>query len=787
MYNTNDENLVRLKKKIKENPQSFIFILGAGMSVPAGMKAWPELLSGMIDFYEKYCEDKEEDCVQTVKHLRGMKDYWQAFQELKRLLPELEYEKYIMRELSADGRKIPRTYELIWQLDINGVITFNIDKLILDAFSKTKQSAVDYATKKEKVKYNHFISGNHNFVFFPHGYITDPSTWVFTEREKRDTYRDNDFKNIMTTLLNAKNLVIMGFNPGEHNFTTLLNEIAIGDKIAGYDNYYIGPNLTTQECTHFGDYGISCISYKPENKLHPEIEAMLSDMLGYVPKDIEFPSVYSGKTYTEDDIPPYEKCTQMDINELREILNGNISNIIPPNQVPTPGQILKLQEFYRNYVAQMYIAWLVNENADIGKNVYGYNIKSRIGRGAFGNVYEAYDEDGKKYALKILLPEVKDKVEYLSCFRRGIRSMNILKKQNVEGMVKIYSSYEVPACIVMDFVEGITLRKAIEDHCLQTIHKKIEVILQIATIINKAHNLEECILHRDLKPENIMLRDFYFETTEEPIQVVILDFDLSWHKGATELTVALGKMSQGFMAPEQIEENELYKRNTAVDVYSIGMLAYFILVGENPAPYQHQFRNYEEEMMKALEKKCKVAWKCLPAFLMEIIYRATLHEPEKRASLDSFIYNMKVALNIVLSDEIEYSNPLLLREVAYQIENSGKCEIEDFGRKLIMKQDATGKSITMELTQNGKCAVIKAQLSKMRMGQDERAPKYLATAKNRALATVDKSIFYDKIGEIETSAINICVTAKLPEKLNSTYISKLAKNLQEIRIAMELQ
>lgn len=787
MYNTNDENLARLMKKIKENPQSFIFILGAGMSVPAGMKSWAGLLTGMVDFYEKYCADKEEDCEQVVKHLRGMKDYWQAFQELKRRLPSLEYEKYISRELSAEGRQIPRTYELIWQLNINGVITFNIDKLILNAFSKVKQSAVDYATRKEKVKYNHFISGNHNFVFFPHGYITDPSTWVFTEDEKRDTYKDGDFKNVMTTLLNAKNLVIMGFNPNEHNFTTLLNEISIGDKIAGYDNYYIGPNLTTQDCTQLGNYGISCISYKPENELHPEIEDMLSEMCGYVPKDVEFSSVYSGKIYTESDIPPYEKCTGMDINELRRILNGNISNIIPPNQVPTFEQIQELQEFYRKYVAQMHIAWLVNEHAEIGKNVYGFYIKSRIGRGAFGNVYEAYDEEGKKYALKILLPEVKDKVEYLSCFRRGIRSMNILKAKHVEGMVKIYSSYEVPACIVMDFVEGITLRQAIDGNCLQTLHKKLEIILQIATIINKAHNLEECILHRDLKPENIMLQNFYYENTEEPIEVVILDFDLSWHKGATELTVALGAMSQGFMAPEQVEENETYKRNTAVDVYSIGMLAYYILIGKNPAPYQHQFRNYEEDMLEALQKNYKTRWKCLPAFLVEEIIKATWHEPEKRASLESFIYNMRVALDIELSDEIEYSNPLLLCEVARQIENTEKYEVEEFGRKLTMRQDVTGKSITMELTQNGKNAVIKVELSKIRMGQDLRAPKYLESAKNRALAAVDKKFFYNKKGEIEMSAIKIYVTAKLPAKLDISYISGLAKNLREIRADMELK
>ena len=53
MYFTEDENYRRLKRKIKESPQSFIFILGAGLSVPAGLKDWSKLRSGMIDYYEK--------------------------------------------------------------------------------------------------------------------------------------------------------------------------------------------------------------------------------------------------------------------------------------------------------------------------------------------------------------------------------------------------------------------------------------------------------------------------------------------------------------------------------------------------------------------------------------------------------------------------------------------------------------------------------------------------------------------------------------------------------------
>lgn len=89
------------------------------------------------------------------------------------------------------------------------------------------------------------------------------------------------------------------------------------------------------------------------------------------------------------------------------------------------------------------------------------DIKS-VGKGAFGSVYEVEDKDGNRYALKVLLPDVKDNISYLSCFRRGIRSMGILKERGIEGMVQIHDSYEVPACIIMDYVDGITLRGVIK-------------------------------------------------------------------------------------------------------------------------------------------------------------------------------------------------------------------------------------------------------------------------------------------------------------------------------------
>lgn len=60
MYNKDDGNLNKLKKNLKENSRSFIFILGAGMSRAAGLPSWKELSDGLIDYYEQFSLRKPE-------------------------------------------------------------------------------------------------------------------------------------------------------------------------------------------------------------------------------------------------------------------------------------------------------------------------------------------------------------------------------------------------------------------------------------------------------------------------------------------------------------------------------------------------------------------------------------------------------------------------------------------------------------------------------------------------------------------------------------------------------
>ena len=788
MYNSKDENLMHLTKKIKENPQSFIFIIGAGMSRPSGLPSWQELADGLIAYYEQRMLNVDDDAEAKVEQLKKLNNLWEVFSELQRTLPQNEYCKYIKEQLSDKNRTIPVSYKLLWQLDICGVITFNIDKLILNAYSSVYQSSVDFATGKEFYKFNYFPVSNEKFVFFPHGEISDSSSWIFTEQERRTLYRDINIKNIFTTLLNGKNIVIIGFNPRESNFLSLLNDISIGSVISGQDNYYIGPNISNSDVRKFGEYGISCISYSPEDEEHSDISKMLETIYSYIPKDIEYPTVYQGKIYFPKDIPAYKDCFSVGLDKLREILNGNIANILPPNEVPTNDQIKKLQEFYKTYSAQLHLAWYIDPGNELGYKLHGFSLEKAIGRGAFGNVYEAYNEKREKFAIKILLPEVKDKVRYLSCFRRGIRSMRMLKENNVEGMVKIHYSFEVPACIVMDFVEGNTLRDAVDKRILCSLHKKIEALKAIAEIIHKSHNLKECILHRDLKPENIMLKDFYWEDDSDELNVVILDFDLSWHKGATELTVALGAMSQGFMAPEQVEENENFTRNTAVDVYSIGMISYYVLTGKNPAPYQHLFSYFEEELVKDISNNYKIEWKCLPLFLAETIVKTTLHDPQKRLSLEAYIANVKIALDMVLSDEIKNTHPLLLRELASCI-GENDLEISEYGRVVISKINQLGKSVRLELKQGNKNVLVKVEIRKLRKGDENRnnTAKYLENAKNKALSVVKKELFQHSIGNVGLSELTVNLEGKLADMVSHSMIVQMAKNIREIRAEMELQ
>ena len=207
------------------------------------------------------------------------------------------------------------------------------------------------------------------------------------------------------------------------------------------------------------------------------------------------------------------------------------------------------EEFVRDHEELIHQACFV----PIRPNAYqllGYQLHEAIGEGAFGTVYRATDDRGSEVAVKVLHDKVRRNGEMLQSFRRGVRSMRILARHGVQGMVPYRKASEIPPLVVMDFVEGWNLQRAVEARVLEDWTSILRFSKALAQIIRDAHALPERVLHRDLRPPNIMLEGFHGDGS--PPRVVVLDFDLSWHLDAMEISITSAHSATGYLAPEQL-------------------------------------------------------------------------------------------------------------------------------------------------------------------------------------------------------------------------------------------
>lgn len=780
-----------LRAKISEDPTSFVAILGSGASIPGGLPSWEGLRDILCDTIPDVINEPA-DAQQAIDIAKNSSDLWHAFSRLKSSLGGFHYGKTIVNALDTSMRNIPRLYKQLWQLNIAGIVNFNLDKFAIDAYSDVNRSTVDFASGNEPHKFENFLLGYNKFVFHPHGIISDRSSWVLDATERRNLYGNSNFKKMMCSILSSKNLLIIGFNPNEFSFLKLLEEVGINGRLNGHHNYCFLANSTPDECRELGEYGISVISYTPTSFLHEELNVFLDSFISFESKDGFLPAVYSGQKYTESDIPNESDCYKYSVGELRNILNGVVASIIPSDTTPTQEEVTKLEQFYNTHIVQLHRAWLVDPRSDSTNMVYGYKVIDSLGSGAFGSVFSAEDASGDRYALKILLPDVKDKISYLNCFRRGIRSMKILRDKGIAGMVKIHNSFEIPACIVMDLVDGITLRTAINNRYMTKVPVKLSVLEQISTIINSAHQLEDRILHRDLKPENVMLENCYsaldFDDVQSLPEVKVLDFDLSWHRGATEQTVMMGAVSQGFMAPEQVDTSadRSLSRSTAVDVYSIGMLAFYMLTEINPLPNQAHLSNFYNELVSSLKSKCTCDWNCFPQYLADTISSATKFQQSERCSLDSLIRNLKIAQEMYNNNMLPNTHPLILQELATRIDPYAEITITEFGRKATVDSKSLSKKVNLATTTDRSRIILNVTIERYISSSDHRdgATKFFQKFKANGLAAVNSSIFHLKEGDSSDYNVIIHLAGQLPDLVSLNYIEQIADNISEIRHKM---
>ena len=179
----------------------------------------------------------------------------------------------------------------------------------------------------------------------------------------------------------------------------------------------------------------------------------------------------------------------------------------------------------------------------IGKKLDGrYEIQEIIGVGGMANVYRAYDSiDDRTVAVKILRDEHMQNDELLRRFRNESKAIAVLSHPNI---VKVYdvSFNEDIQYIVMEYIDGITLKEYIEQQKVLRWKEAVHFTVQILRALQHAH--DKGIVHRDIKPQNIML------LADGTIKVA--DFGIARFARSSQQTVtdkAIGSVH--YISPEQ--------------------------------------------------------------------------------------------------------------------------------------------------------------------------------------------------------------------------------------------
>lgn len=207
----------------------------------------------------------------------------------------------------------------------------------------------------------------------------------------------------------------------------------------------------------------------------------------------------------------------------------------------------------------------------IGKRLDGrYEIHEILGIGGMAVVYKAYDNlEDRIVAVKILKEEYAKNDEFLRRFKNESKAISLLSHPNI---VKIYdvSFGDIIQYIVMEYIEGITLKEFIEQQVSLSWKDAVHFTLQILRALQHAH--DRGIVHRDVKPQNIMV---LADNTIKVTDFGIARFARSEQKTITDKAIG----SVHYISPEQARGEVTDEK---ADIYSVGVMMYEMLTGQLP-------------------------------------------------------------------------------------------------------------------------------------------------------------------------------------------------------------
>ncbi|MCL1905893.1 MAG: Stk1 family PASTA domain-containing Ser/Thr kinase [Clostridiales bacterium] len=248
-----------------------------------------------------------------------------------------------------------------------------------------------------------------------------------------------------------------------------------------------------------------------------------------------------------------------------------------------------------------------------------YQIKEKLGSGGTAIVYMGQDILlNRMVTVKILREEYASNEEFVRRFRREAQAVASLSHGNIVSVYDV-GFEENMHYIVMEFVEGQSLKGYIKEKGALAVQEAASVMMQILDGISYAH--EHGIVHRDIKPHNILLgRDGRAKVTDFGIAVGMSDMTQTYNTSSRIMG------SVHYIAPEQVQGQQVTKKS---DIYSAGVVFYEMLTGQLPfsgdTPISIAMQHVQGELILPHQLNPKV-----PMGLSYVVMRAMRKNPETR-------------------------------------------------------------------------------------------------------------------------------------------------------------
>ena len=268
-----------------------------------------------------------------------------------------------------------------------------------------------------------------------------------------------------------------------------------------------------------------------------------------------------------------------------------------------------------------------------------YKIIKSIGEGGMANVYLAYDTIlEREVAVKILRGDLAEDDKFVRRFQREANSASSLKHPNI---VEVYDVGEDDGkyFIVMEYINGKTLKSLIKKRGSLTLEEVIDIMLQLTSAVACAH--DSYIIHRDIKPQNVMIL--------EDGRVKITDFGIAMALNNNELTQTNSVMgSVHYLPPEQANGSG---STTKSDIYSLGILMFELLTGKLPFKGENAVEIAIKQMREAIPS-VKDMDPTIPQSIENIVLRACAKNPKNRYNSVREMYeDIKTSLDPIRKDE----------------------------------------------------------------------------------------------------------------------------------------